>query len=415
MRVDAVRLVEDEVRAELRRRIRAGGFRATPAEVRALVDEAVTGYDLRSLDGSLPFLADRGAAVREVVAAVSGYGPLQRYFDDPEVEEIWINEPGMVFVARGGVAELTTTILEEDAVAELVERMLASTGRRVDLSSPFVDASLPDGSRLHVVIPDITRRHWAVNVRRFVARARRLEDLVALGSLSNQAAGFLAAAVAAGLNVLVSGATQAGKTTLLNCLLSAVPPQQRIVTCEEVFELHVGARDAVAMQCRQPNLEGRGEVPLRRLVKEALRMRPDRLVVGEVRQEESLDLLVALNSGLPGAATIHANSAAGAVAKMCTLPLLAGQNVTSGFVVPAVAASLDLVVHAALGADGHRRVEEVLAVTGRVEGGVVETAPLFRRGPGAGAPLLREQGWPPHRERFERAGFDLSTLLPGRG
>ncbi|WP_432486527.1 CpaF family protein [Kineococcus sp. SYSU DK018] len=415
MRVDAVRLVEDEVRVELRRRISAGGFRATPGELRALVDEAVTGYDLRSLDGSLPFLADRDAAVRAVVAAVSGYGPLQRYFDDPEVEEIWINEPGKVFVARGGVAELTTTILEEDAVAELVERMLASTGRRVDLSSPFVDASLPDGSRLHVVIPDITRQHWAVNVRRFVARARRLEDLVALGSLSEQAARFLAAAVASGLNVLVSGATQAGKTTLLNCLLSAVPPQQRIVTCEEVFELNVAARDVVAMQCRQPNLEGRGEVPLRRLVKEALRMRPDRLVVGEVRQEESLDLLVALNSGLPGAATIHANSAAGAVAKMCTLPLLAGQNVTSGFVVPAVASSVDLVVHAAADAGGRRRVEEVLAVTGRVEGGVVETAPLFRRAADAGSPLLREAGWPPHRERFARAGFDLSALLSGRG
>ncbi len=208
--MDAVRLVEDEVRAELRRRISAGGFRATPRELHALVDEAVTGYDLRSLDGSLPFLADRSAAVREVVAAVSGHGPLQRYFDDPEVEEIWINEPGKVFVARGGVPELTTTILEEDAVVELVERMLASTGRRVDLSSPFVDATLPDGSRLHVVIPDITRRHWAVNVRRFVARARRLEDLVEPGVLSAQAARFLAAAVASGLNVLVSGATQAG-------------------------------------------------------------------------------------------------------------------------------------------------------------------------------------------------------------
>jgi pilus assembly protein CpaF len=143
-----------------------------------------------------------------VVASVSGHGPLQRYFDDPEVEEIWINEPGKVFVARGGVSELTTTILDEDTVAELVERMLASTGRRVDLSSPFVDAALPDGSRVHVVIPDVTRRHWAVNVRRFVARARRLEDLVGLGTLTAPAAGFLAAAVAAGLNVLVSGTTQ---------------------------------------------------------------------------------------------------------------------------------------------------------------------------------------------------------------
>jgi pilus assembly protein CpaF len=408
--VDAVRIVEDEVRSLVRRRIAAGNFRAEPAELRALVDGAVLDYDLRSLDGSLPGLGDRDAAVRAVVAAVSGFGPLQRYFDDPDVEEIWINEPGKVFVARGGVAELTTTILDEDTVAELVERMLASSGRRVDLSSPFVDASLPDGSRVHVVIPDVTRRHWAVNVRRFVARARRLEDLVELGSLTAPAARFLAAAVTAGLNVLVSGATQAGKTTLLNCLLSAVPAHQRVITCEEVFELQLSVRDVVAMQCRQPNLEGRGEIPLRRLVKEALRMRPDRLVVGEVRQAESLDLLIALNSGLPGAATVHANSAADAVAKMCTLPLLAGENVTSGFVVPAVAASLDLVVHAELDGSGRRRVREVLAVTGRTEGGVVETAEVFTTRDGA---LVRATGWPPHRDRFARAGFDLAALLAG--
>ncbi|ABS05252.1 CpaF family protein [Kineococcus radiotolerans] len=408
MAVDAVRIVEDEVRALVRRRIAAGNFRGEPGELRALVDGAVLDYDLRSLDGSLPGLGDRDAAVRTVVAAVSGFGPLQRYFDDPDVEEIWINEPGKVFVARHGVAELTTTILDEDTVAELVERMLASTGRRVDLSSPFVDASLPDGSRVHVVIPDVTRRHWAVNVRRFVARARRLEDLVELGSLTAPAARFLAAAVASGLNLLVSGATQAGKTTLLNCLLSAVPAHQRVITCEEVFELQPSARDVVAMQCRQPNLEGRGEIPLRRLVKEALRMRPDRLVVGEVRQEESLDLLIALNSGLPGAATVHANSAADAVAKMCTLPLLAGENVTSGFVVPAVAASLDLVVHAELDGGGRRRVREVLAVTGRSEGGVVETAEVFTTREGA---LVRATGWPPHRDRFARAGFDLTALL----
>jgi pilus assembly protein CpaF len=406
--VDAVRLVEDEVRAQVRRRIAAGNFRGDAAELRSLVDAVVLDYDLRSLDGSLPGLPDRQDAVREVVAAVSGFGPLQRYFDDPEVEEIWINEPGKVFVARGGVAELTTTILDEETVAELVERMLASSGRRVDLSSPFVDASLPDGSRLHVVIPDVTRRHWAVNVRRFVVRARRLEDLVALGSLTAPAARFLAAAVAAGLNVLVSGGTQAGKTTLLNCLLAAVPAHQRVVTCEEVFELQLQNRDVVAMQCRQPNLEGRGEIPLRRLVKEALRMRPDRLVVGEVRQAESLDLLIALNSGLPGAATVHANSAADAVAKMCTLPLLAGENVTSGFVVPAVAASVDLVVHAALDPTGRRRVREVLAVPGRVEGGVVETAEVFGT---RGGELVRGTGWPPHRDRFERAGFDLADLL----
>lgn len=152
--------------------------------------------------------------------------------------QFWVNEPSRVFVARNGVAELTTTLLSHDEVRDLVERMLKSSGRRVDLSSPFVDAVLTDGSRLHVVIPDITREHWYVNVRKFVVRADSMDDLVRLGTLTRQAARFLEAAVAAGLNVLVAGGTQAGKTTLLNCLASAVPARERIVTAEEVFELH---------------------------------------------------------------------------------------------------------------------------------------------------------------------------------
>ncbi|WP_131579086.1 ATPase, T2SS/T4P/T4SS family, partial [Paracoccus nototheniae] len=156
--------------------------------------------------------------------------PLQEYLDDPTVEEVWVNEPGKVFVARDGQAELTTTILSADQVRDLVERMLKTSGRRVDLSSPFVDAMLPDGSRLHVVIPDITREHWAVNIRKFVVRANRLDDLVGLRTLTAHAAAFLEAAVAAGLNVLVSGGTQAGKTTMLNCLAAAIPPKERVVT-----------------------------------------------------------------------------------------------------------------------------------------------------------------------------------------
>jgi pilus assembly protein CpaF len=218
-----------------------------------------------------------------------------------------------------------------------VERMLQSSGRRVDLSSPFVDASLPDGSRLHVVIPDVTQRHWAVNVRKFTQRIRDLQRLVALGSLTHQAAEFLRMCVLSGQNILVSGATQSGKTTMLGALLSSARPTERIVTVEETFELDLNARDRVAMQCRQPSLEGTGEITLRRLIKESLRMRPDRLVVGEVREAESLDLLIALNSGLPGMSSIHANSARDALAKLSTLPLLAGRNIDSAFVVPTVA------------------------------------------------------------------------------
>ncbi|MEI2766740.1 MAG: ATPase, T2SS/T4P/T4SS family [Dermatophilaceae bacterium] len=404
--VDAVRQVQDEVRELIRR----SGLDPTrhPREIDRLVRDAVTDYDERSLVGGLPALSDVEGAVKDILDTVVGYGPLQKYFDDPAIEEIWINEPSKVFVARGGVTELTPTILTADEVRDLVERMLRASGRRVDLSSPFVDATLPDGSRLHVVIPDITRDHWHVNVRKFVVKADHLDDLVRLGTLTRHAATFLDAAVVSGLNVLVAGGTQAGKTTMLNCLAAAIPARERVVTCEEVFELKIPLRDVAGMQCRQPSLEGTGEVPLRRLVTEALRMRPSRIVVGEVRQAESLDLLIALNSGLPGMCTIHANSAREAITKMCTLPLLAGENVSPKFVVPTVAASIDLVAHIALERDGTRRVREIVAVPGRVEQEVVEVADLFVTREGR---LRRADGFPPHVERFERAGYDVAGLL----
>jgi pilus assembly protein CpaF len=181
-----------------------------------------------------------------------------------------------------------------------------------------------------------------------------------------------------------------------------------VVTCEEVFELRLPLRDVVALQCRQPSLEGTGEIPLRRLVKEALRMRPSRIIVGEVRQAESLDLLIALNSGLPGMCTVHANSAREAVTKMCTLPLLAGENVSASFVVPTVASSVDLVVHVVLDHDGVRRVREVVALPGRVERDVIEIADIFTTRDGR---LVRAEGYPPHPDRFRAHGFELAELL----
>ena len=408
--MNAVSVVEDEVRELVRRR----GLDpvADPGAVRRLVEEVIAEYDVRSVSGALPQMVDARQTARAVFDAVAGFGPLQKFLDDPTVEEIWINEPTKVFIARRGVHELTTTILGDDEVRDLCEKMLKSSGRRVDLSTPFVDAMLPDGSRLHVVIPDITRRHWSVNIRKFVVRATHLDDLVALGTLTSQCARFLEAAVSSGLNVLVAGGTQAGKTTLLNCLSASIPSRERVVTCEEVFELKIPLPDVVSMQCRQESLEGTGEIKLRRLVKEALRMRPSRIIVGEVRQEESLDLLIALNSGLPGMCTIHANSAREAVTKMCTLPLLAGENVGHSFVVPTVAGCIDLVVHVASERDGRRVVREVLAVPGRVEGDVVETADIFLT---RGDQLTRADGWPPHPERFDRAGYDLARLLSPYG
>jgi len=380
--------------------------------VRRIVDDVVNRYGERSLAFTLPTLADAPETSHEVFNAVAGYGSIQKYLDDPSVEEIWINEPSRVFVARNGRSELTTTVLTADEVRDLVERMLKSTGRRIDFSTPFVDAMLLDGSRLHVAIPDITRVNWAVNIRKFVVRASYLEDLVGFGTLSHQAARFLEASVISGLNVLVAGGTQAGNPTLLNCLASAVPPTERVVSCEEVFELKIKLPDWVAMQTRQANLEGTGEIRLRHLVKEALRMRPSRIIVGEVRAEECLDLLIALNSGLPGMCTIHANSAREAITKMCTLPLLAGENIGSRFVVPTVAGAVDLVVHTQLLASGQRRVSEIAAVPGRVEGDIVEMEPLFHLREDR---LVRSDGYPPHVSAFERNGFDLARLLDPRG
>lgn len=406
--MDAVALVEHEVRELVRRRgIDPLRDRATLTD---LVEAVLTDYDDRSLRGDVPPLQDRTEAGRSVVDTLAGFGPLQRFLDDPEIEEIWINSPAQVFVARHGRAELTTTMLTAPQVRELVEQMLRLSGRRLDLSSPFVDAALPGGERLHVVIPDVTREAWAVNIRKHVVRATHLDDLVALGSLTPAAARFLAAAVAAGLNVLVSGATQAGKTTMLNALAGSVPPRERIITCEEVFELRIPHRDVVGLQCRQPSLEGTGEITLRRLVKEALRMRPSRIVVGEVREAESLDMLIALNAGVPGMCTVHANSAREALVKICTLPLLAGENVSPAFVVPTVASAVDLVVHLGTDAQGRRRTREVVAVTGRVEGGVVETADVFTTVEDA---LVRASGFPPHVDRFTQAGIDVVALLRG--
>ncbi len=405
----AVAIITDRVRERVRRE--GVDLSADHGLADRYVRDEVQRYSERALGGSLPLLADESGTTSEVLATLTGFGPLQPYFDDPEVEEIWINAPDRIFVARDGIPELTGLSLSDARVRDLVERMLQSSGRRVDLSSPFVDSSLPDGSRLHVVIPDITRRHWSVNIRKFSRRIRTLQQLVELGSLPLQAAEFLRMCVLSGQNILVSGATQSGKTTLLGALLSVARPAERVVTVEETFELDLGARDVVSMQCRPASLEGTGEISLRRLIKEAMRMRPDRLVVGEVREAESLDLLIALNSGLPGACSIHANGAREALVKLSTLPLLAGRNIDSSFVVPTVAGCVDIVVHCELTRDGRRRVAEIIALSGQVTGTIIEAGVIFTSLGG----LLQPTGSIPVRSaKFVAAGLDPLALL-GRG
>lgn len=343
-----------------------------------LIDQEVTRVAESQLATGRPFAEDDERLLRQHLDdTLTGLGPLQQYVDDPSVEEIWINAPDKVFIAKAGVNERASCSLDSDQVRDIVERMLRKTGRRIDVSQPFVDASLADGSRVHVVIPDITRDHWSVNIRKFSRQIKTLHDLVARKVLPLDAAHYVTAAMRSGATVLVSGATQAGKTTMLTALLHQAPPTDRVVSVEETFELDLDIDDHVGLQCRGPSLEGTGEVTLRRLVKESLRMRPDRIVVGEVREAEALDLLIALNSGLPGACTIHARSASHALDKLCMLPLLAGANIDRTFVTHTVANVIDLVVHVQRGPDGVRQVTEITRPTGLTPEGTITTEPVF--------------------------------------
>jgi pilus assembly protein CpaF len=309
------------------------------------------------------------------------FGPIHHLMVDPAIEEIWINSPHKVFISRNGRTELTTVFLSDELIENIVERALMWGGRRLDRSHPFVDARLPDGSRLHVAIPDVTAEHWAINIRKHLMHGKSLKDLSEMGVFPHEVEGLLAGAVQERKNILVSGSTQAGKTTLLNALIGEIPQYERVITIEEVFEIRSVLPDVVALQTRSASLEGTGEIGLRDLIKESLRMRPSRLVVGEIREAESLDLLIALNSGVPGMATIHGNSARDAIRKLQTLPLLAGENISHKFISPTVARSIDWVVHVSIDPkSGKRELQEILEVTGRIEGDVLEMEVIYQVG-----------------------------------
>ena len=305
---------------------------------------------------------DEEALLARATLELTGYGVLQPFLDDPSIEELWINRPGELHFANASGHQVAEVDLTAGQLRALVLRMLRHSGRRLDRLTPYVDADLPDGSRLHVVIPDITRKHWSLNIRKFASNQLSLSDLVAGSSLSVEDSERLRRAILERKSILVSGATHSGKTTMLRALLSELDNQTRIVSCEDTFELSLHHRDWVAMRTRPASPEGDREIGLRELVRQALRMRPDRLVIGEVRGAEALDLLVALNSGIPGACTIHANSARAAIEKLLTLPLLAGENITESFLRPTVLTSLDLVIQCKQLASGKRVVSEILEV-----------------------------------------------------
>ncbi|MDD7540754.1 MAG: ATPase, T2SS/T4P/T4SS family [Mobiluncus porci] len=338
------------------------------------------------------------------------YGALQSLLDDPEVEEIWLNSPSQVFCSRNGRAELTNLLLTDKEVGALVERMLRPSGRHLDYANPCVDATLETGERLHVVIPPVTSS-WSINIRKHHAKARKVSDLVKLNLMPPGLAEFLSESVRIGLNIVVSGPTQAGKTTTIRALCGEIPTEQRVVTCEEVLELNLKSADCVAMQTRHASLEGHGEITLRDLVKESLRMRPDRLIIGEVRGAESLDMLIALNCGIPGMSTIHANTARAAIMKLTTLPLLAGENVTDAFVIPTVANAIDLIIQLRGTWQGTRAVSEILALDGQIENGRVKGTPLYRL---QDAPPEAPDGEPRPQTPAELPGFDFEAAFGSR-
>lgn len=309
------------------------------------------------------------------------FGFLAPLMEDPGVEEIIVLGGRRTFVVRNGTKELLPRVADTATVQRVAEQLLAESGRRLDHTTPIVSAQLPDGSRVHITGPPVTRPdRLNIQIRRFVMAADSLGRLVEAGSLTGAAASLLSAAIRADRTILLAGAPGAGKTTLLNCLLAECPPERRVVTCEEVFEIGVDLPDITQMQTRPAGLDGGGEITLRDLVRESLRQRPDRIVIGEVRGPEALDMLMALNAGCSGLATLHANSARDALDKLVAYCVLAGENVGIGFVRSAIASVTDLVVFLKRTGEG-RRVEEIAHVPAQLAGDVFTVEPLFvRRG-----------------------------------
>lgn len=317
---------------------------------------------IEELGESRPAASSRLELLRDSEAEITGYGPLQEFLEDSEIEEIWINEPNLIRCVRGGVVTAHPCRLSNTQIDAIVQRMLIGTARRIDRLNPFVDATLPDGSRLHVVAPPISMGNWLLNIRKFPERSWNLAELCIRDSLDQAQAQKLSGLVREGANVLVSGPTHAGKTSMVCALLGELPAEKRIVSVEDTFELRLANQDWAAMQTRLSVSDTGSLADLRRLVRESLRMRPDALVVGEVRGSEALDLLVAINSGIQAFGTIHANNAASAIEKFALLASMAEKNLDFETAIRLVRSSVSVVVQLGFNV-GRRRVLEVLEVS----------------------------------------------------
>lgn len=321
---------------------------------------------------------ERERLFEQIVADVLGYGPIQPFLDDETVTEILVNGAEQIFVERNGILEETDVQFRDDGeVMHVIDRIVAPLGRRVDESSPMVDARLPNGSRVNVIIPPLAIDGPSISIRKFARTVYSAQDLIRLGTLTQEVSDFLEACVEARLNIVISGGTSTGKTTLLNVLSNYLPNRDRIVTIEDSAELHLNKKHVVRLEARPPNIEGQGQVTIRQLVINALRMRPDRIVVGEVRGGEALDMLQAMNTGHDGSlTTAHSNTPRDTLHRIETMVLMAGMDLPLQAIREQISSAFDLIVHLNRLADGSRKVVKISEVQG-MEGQVIVMQDLF--------------------------------------
>jgi pilus assembly protein CpaF len=322
--------------------------------------------------------ADRGRVVQEIADDILGYGPLEPYLRDPELTEVMVNGPSDVFVERSGrIVRVDAAFLDEAHLRRTIEKIVGRVGRRVDETSPMVDARLLDGSRVNAVIPPLALDGSMLTIRKFAVDAFTADDLVAAGTLCAESVAFLSACVRGRMNVLVSGGTGAGKTTTLNVLSSFIGGDERIVTVEDAAELRLHQDHVLRLESRPPNIEGKGAVTIRDLVRNSLRMRPDRIVVGEIRDAAALDMLQAMNTGHDGSlSTVHANSPRDALARVETMVMMAGMELPVRAIREQASSAIDLIVQQVRLKDGSRRITAITEVVG-MEGDVITLQDVF--------------------------------------
>ena len=367
---------------------------------------------------------ERQRLVAVVSDDVLGYGPMESYLNDPSVTEIMVNGLEAIYVERGGkLIETETRFPSEDQLRRTIERIVSRVGRRIDESSPMVDARLPDGSRVNAIIPPLAVDGPSVTIRKFASGGFTIDDLVSFRTLTRSVSEFLAACIAGRLNVLVTGGTGSGKTTLLNVLSSFIPNTDRIVTIEDAVELRLHQEHVIRLESRPPNIEGRGQVTIRDLVRNSLRMRPDRIIVGEVRGGEALDMLQAMNTGHEGSlSTLHANTPRDALARLETMVLMAGFDLPVRAIREQVASAVDLIVHTSRLRDGTRRVTHIVEVDG-MEGDIITLTELFLYDHSAAVDadgkfenVIHPTGMRPKFEhKLVDAGFELDASQFGAG